>query len=200
MKKAMIAVALAVMAAGGAMASGYPNNYMNQSAVAAVNGPAVLAEVSTVQAGQKYVIAYKGSGMLAGKAGEVNAYLKVHYKLIPFNSSLGGVIPGTAEKQIKLMPEWHGAGYISGELSQNSSWGNDGLVQLPAQAVTYNRLQIESVELAFNAAGQWDSVYGKNYVIVMDNLYRSGERFQSAEASQNIANDVWNFIVGLMRR
>ena len=197
MKKLAMFLALALPGAA-AFASNYPADYMNQSAVAIAAGPAVLAEVSTMQSGQKYVIGYKKSGMLAGKADHVNAYVKITYKLIPFNGGYANTM--TAERTLKLQPEWNGTGYISGELSQYTSYGNDGLLFLPSQALTYNRLEIEKIELAFNVNGQWDSNYGANYGILMNTLYRAGERFKSSYVSSNVAIDTWNFIVGLMRK
>ena len=200
MKK--IALLLAVISSFGtaAMASNYPSDYMNQSAVAIAAGPAVLAEVSSAQSNYKYVIGYKKSGILAGKADHVDAYVKISYKLIPFNGGGGYVNSMTAERQIKLMPEWNGTGYISGELAQYSSYGTDGLLFLPSQALTYNRLEIEKIELAFNVNGQWDSNNSVNYYILTNTLYRAGERFRSGYASQAIAIDTWNFIVGMMRK
>ena len=198
MKKFTMLFAALVLSGAAAFASNYPADYMNQSAVAIAAGPAVLAEVSTMQSGQKYVIAYKKSGALAGKADHVNAYVKVRYKLIPFNGGYAGSM--TAERSIKLNPEWNGTGYISGELSQYTSYGNDGLIFLPSQALSYNRLEVEKIELAFNVNGQWDSNYGANYSVSMNTLYRAGERFKSGYVSQNIAVDTWNFIVGLMRK
>jgi len=198
MKRTAMFLAAAALLTTAAFASNYPPDYLNQSAVALANGPAVLAEVNTVTSGQKYVIAYKKTGALAGKADHVNAYVRVTYRLIPFNG--GYSAPMTAEKQFKLQPEWNGTGYISGEISQYTSYGTDGLLFLPSQALTYNKLEIEKIELAFNVNGQWDSNYGSNYTISMNTLYRAGERFKSSYTSQNIAVDTWNFIVGLMRK
>lgn len=199
MKKTALLLAVIASFTPAAMASNYPADYMNQSAVAIAAGPAVLAEVSTQISGQKYVIGYKKSGVLAGKSDHVDAFVKITYKLIPFNGG-GYVNSMTAERNLRLIPEWNGTGYISAELSQYTSYGNDGLLFIPSQALTYNRLEIEKIELAFNVNGQWDSNYSANYVILANTLYRAGERFKSGYASQNIAIDTWNFIVSLMKK
>ncbi len=195
----LITLAIAAFSVTAASASNYPPGYMNQSAVAVSlsPGPVVLAEVNTMLSGYKYVIGYTPKGILAGKADHVNAYVKVHYKLIPLNG--GNANSMTAERQIKLKPEWNGIGYISGELSQYTNYGTDGLIFLPSQALTYNTLEIEKIELAFNVNGQWDSNYGLNYVIYTETLRRLGTKFKSGYTSSAIAVDTWSFIVTKMR-
>ncbi len=198
MKKIIISIAALTFLGATAFASNYPLDYMNQSAVAITAGPAILVEVNTMQSGYKYVIGYKKSGLLAGRADHVNAYVKIYYKLTAINGQWSS--PLTAEKQIKLTPEWNGTGYVSGELSQYTSYGNDGLLFVPDSALSQNMVEIEKIELAFNVNGQWDSNYSANYTISTSTLYRVGERFKSGYVSSNIATDTWNFIVSMMRK
>jgi len=198
MKKIIMIIAAVAFLGAAAFASTYPPDYNNQSAVAITAGPALLVEVNTMQSGYKYVIGYKKSGLLAGRADHVNAYVKIYYKL----TAIGGQwsAPLTAEKQIKLTPEWNGTGYVSGELSQYTSYGNDGLLFVPASALSQNMVEIEKIELSFNVNGQWDSNYSANYVVSTNTLYRVGERFKSGYVSSNLATDTWNFIVNMMRK
>ncbi|MBI4656606.1 MAG: hypothetical protein HY746_07660 [Elusimicrobia bacterium] len=198
MKKLMMLLAAVLLSNTLLSASNYPPDYANQSAVAASAGPAVIAEVNTTFSGLKYAIGYKKSGILAtGITNHVNAYVKVHYKLVPLNG--GWATSMVSERNLKLLPEWNKTGYISGEIQQYTNYGTDGLIFVPSMALTYNYIEIEKIELAFYVNNKWDSNNGQNYVIDYKTLAHS-MRFRSSYASQNIAIDTWDFIIGQMKK
>jgi len=155
-------------------ASGYPPNYCDQTVRLIHQGPAIFAHIdSGCIAGD--VIGYKNSGVLARNNPEfIDAVITGHC----------GVLQKT--KVVRLGREYNGRGYL-----------NDGKFTIQSFSYELDCPEV-TLEIAFNSGQQWDSDYGRNYRLGIQDFY--GPRVRSYATKQgspygaiNLA--AWDFIV-----
>jgi len=182
MKKFLSILAFALFSAVAAVdASNYPPDYTYQTARVVVRGPAVIA---TVNSGimSKLVIGYKGKGILGGRD-RIQAVVRM--TSVEYYSGYHKTI----ERVIDLPREWNGTGYMTAGMSYYD-FVPQGFAGNPRR-----------IEVAFFSGPQWDSNYGANYTVEMDEFYSSPLKFTYTRGGgPDIEIPCWDFIVSQMRK
>ena len=177
MKKLALIAGLVVFSAGVLKASNYPADYSYQKVHVLTKGPMLAATVGSGIMDQKLVIGYKKSGIL-GALDRIFAVVKVTYYG-------GDGKMKVSERVIEIRKDWHGTGFLTpAMIHQDYIALVDGL----------GFRGIQRIELAFFSGSQWDSNYGANYVIDLNELAASNIQFVSQEASTEVSIPCWDFI------
>ncbi|MDA8130611.1 MAG: hypothetical protein M0011_03795 [Elusimicrobia bacterium] len=164
--------------------SNYPVDYGYQKVHLVNRGPAVLATVGSGMMDTRLIIGYKKSGVLGG-AEKITARVMVSYYGGDGRTKL-------STRDVELGKEWHGTGFMTpAMIHQDYITLSDNL----------GFRGIQKIELAFFAGGQWDSNYGSNYTVYMNDLSNSGIQYSNPgwAGSNEVAPQCWDFIVAQMR-
>ena len=182
MKKLTLIIIL-TLASTLSFASNYPEDYFNQVArFNSSNDHVIFGSVSSGVMSPKYIIGYKNSGIF-GDRDFVDVIMTVTCK--EWDESLHNVT-----RVVKIEREWNNTGLMSAPLDLNYYVCNGG----------YGALKIE---IAFSSQGEWDSLYGANYVFNLSHdssNWTDIEKSKSSTPTSEIGSDIWDFIVNLMKK
>ena len=182
MKKFLPVLALSLFSAVAVVdASNYPPDYTYQTVRVVAKGPAVIA---TVNSGimSKLVIGYKGNGILGGRD-RIQAVVRM--TSVEYYSGYHK----TVERVIDLPREWNGTGYMTAGLSYYD-FVPQGFAGNPRR-----------IEVAFFSGQQWDSNYGANYTVEMEEFFSSPVQFTNKHGGgPDIEIPCWDLIVAQMRK
>ena len=178
MKKLALIVILALTSTL-SFASNYPEDYFNQVAkFNSSNDHVLFGSVSSGVMSPKYIIGYKNSGIF-GDRDFIDVIMTVTCK--EWDKSLN-----KRTQVLKLERELHGTGFMSMPLDLNYYACSGGYGP-------------QEVALAFSSKGEWDSLYGANYVYTVYN-WTDVLKSKSSVPTGEIGSDMWDFIVNLMRK
>lgn len=175
---AIFVLTVVVLNTPNSYASNYPSDYCRQQVFTLTEGPVQFSRVKSACLDQ-LVIGYKNSGYLTSwDVKKINAVIT------------GGCNSSQNLKvtTLELGKEWNGTGYLN-TLSY---------YDLPSECYSD-----PTARLAFafsDDKGNWDSRYGQNYTVVLNDLFKKGEATGSTSIDAVIGNDSWNIIISKMRQ